>query len=78
MSIKLNLKEKNTAQKVAEINKSIERFEKELEELGRRVNEGNIGVLIQNEGLRRKKTLTKVIAKLKGELRSVKRQGEKR
>jgi len=69
--------EKSTAQKVAEVNKSIERFEKELEELGRRVNEGNIG-LIQNEGIKKKKELTKVIAKLKGELRNVKREGREK
>ena len=69
--------EKNTAEKVSEINKRIESFEKELGELGRKMNEGNIG-LIQNEGIKKKKDLTKVIAKLKGELRAVKREGREK
>ncbi|MEC8624680.1 MAG: hypothetical protein VXY34_07670, partial [Bdellovibrionota bacterium] len=63
--------------KVSEINKRIESFEKELGELGRKMNEGNIG-LIQNEGIKKKKELTKVIAKLKGELRDVKREGREK
>ena len=69
--------EKNTAEKVSEINKRIESFESELGELGRKINEGNIG-LIQNEGIKKKKELTKVIAKLKGELRDVKREGREK
>ena len=69
--------EATTAKKVAEINTSIEKFEKELEQLGRMVNEGNIG-LIQNEGIKKKKELTKRIALLKGELRDVKRKGREK
>ena len=56
--------EKNTVDKVKQINGSITRFERELNELGRRANDGNI-TLLQNEGLRKKKELAKKIALLK-------------
>ncbi len=69
--------EKRTAAKVKEINASIGRFQTELNQLGRKVNEGNIA-LLQNEGVRKKKELAKKIAVLKKELRSVKRQGREK
>jgi ABC-type uncharacterized transport system involved in gliding motility auxiliary subunit len=69
--------EAKTAKKVVEIKKSIEGFEKELGRLGRLVNETNIG-LIQNEGIQKKRELTKRIAQMKGELRDVKRKGRER
>ena len=69
--------EKKTADKVKEINASIGRFQTELNQLGRKANEGNIAIL-QNEGIRKKKTLAKKIAVLKRELRAVKRKGRER
>jgi ABC-2 type transport system permease protein len=69
--------EKATATKVKEINVSIGRFQAELNELGKKANEGNIA-LLQNEGLRKKKELAKKIAMLKRELREVKREGREK
>lgn len=69
--------EKRTADKVKEINASIARFQGELNQLGRKANEGNIAVL-QNEGIRKKKELAKKIAILKKDLRSVKREGREK
>ena len=69
--------EKRTADKVKEINGSISRFQRELSQLGRRANEGNIA-LLQNEGLKKKKELAKKIAVLKRELRTVKRHGREK
>ena len=69
--------EKMTADKVAQINASIGRFQAELNQLGRQANEGNIA-LLQNEGIRKKKQLAKQIAVLKKELRAVKRQGREK
>lgn len=69
--------EKRTADKVKEINASIARFQGELNQLGRKVNEENIAVL-QNEGIRKKKELAKKIAILKKDLRSVKREGREK
>ncbi len=69
--------EKTTADKVKQINASIARFQRELNELGRKANDGNIA-LLQNEGLRKKKELAKKIALLKGELRDVKRAGREK
>ena len=63
-----------TADKVGEINANIARFQRELNELGRQANEGNIA-LLQNEGLRKKRQLARQIALLRGELRAVKREG---
>ena len=69
--------EKKTADKVNEINANIARFQNELNNLGRQAHAGNIS-LIQNEGIRKKKELVKRIAKLKKELRSVKREGREK
>ncbi len=69
--------EKRTADKVKEINGSIVRFQNELNQLGRKANDGNIAVL-QNEGVRKKKELAKKIAILKKELRMVKREGREK
>ena len=69
--------ERNTANKVKEINASISRFQAELSQLGRRANEGNIAIL-QNEGIQKKKELAKKIAVLKRELRLVKRKGREK
>ncbi len=69
--------EKRTADKVKEINASIARFQAELNQLGAKVNEGNIA-LLQNEGIRKKKELAKKIAVLKKELRAVKREGREK
>ena len=69
--------EKNTADKVKQINGNIARFQRELNELGKQANDGNIA-LLQNEGLRKKKELAKKIAILKGELRAVKREGREK
>ena len=69
--------EKKTADKVKEINANIARFQSELNQLGRRANEGNIA-LLQNEGLKKKKILSKKIAVLKKDLRAVKRQGREK
>ena len=65
--------EKETAKQVKEINVSIASFQSELNQLGRKANEGNIA-LLQNEGLKKKKELAKEIASLKRKLRSVKRK----
>lgn len=69
--------EKKTVDKVKEINASIAMVQSELNQLGRKANEGNIAIL-QNEGLRKKKELAKKIASLKKELRSVKREGREK
>ena len=69
--------EKQTSDKVKEINGSIARFQSELNQLGKTANAGNIA-LIQNEGIRKKKELEKKIAVLKKELRSVKRYGREK
>ena len=69
--------EKKTEAKVKEINASIARFQSELNQLGRKANEGNIAIL-QNEGFKKKKKLVKKIALLKKELRSVKREGREK
>jgi ABC-2 type transport system permease protein len=69
--------QKRTAKKVSEINASISKFQNELNQLGRQVNDGNIA-LIQNEGLKKKKELAKKIASLKRELREVKREGREK
>ena len=69
--------EKRTADKVKEINASITRFQAELNQLGQKVNEGNIA-LLQNEGIKKKKELAKNIAALKKELRAVKREGREK
>lgn len=69
--------EKRTADKVKEINASIARFQAELNQLGKKANEGNIA-LLQNEGIRKKKELAKKIAVLKKELRAVKREGREK
>ncbi len=69
--------EKRTADKVKEINASISRFQAELNQLGKKANEGNIA-LLQNEGVKKKKELAKKIAVLKKELRLVKREGREK
>ncbi len=69
--------EKRTANKVKEINASIARFQAELNQMGKKANEGNIA-LLQNEGIRKKKELAKKIAVLKKELRAVKREGREK
>ena len=69
--------EKQTSDKVKEINGSISMFQKELNQLGKTANAGNIA-LLQNEGIRKKKELAKKIAVLKKELRSVKRHGREK
>ncbi|MCB0422650.1 MAG: GldG family protein [Bdellovibrionales bacterium] len=69
--------EKRTENKVEQINSSIQRFQAELNQLGRQANEGNIA-LLQNEGLKKKKELAKKIAGLKRELRNVKREGREK
>lgn len=66
---------KNTARKVGQINSRILNFTKELQELGR--SGGNVA-LVQNEGLKKKRQLSKRIAVLKGELRKVKRVGREK
>ncbi len=69
--------ERRTADKVREIQTGIQRFQNELAQLGRQANEGNIA-LLQNEGIRKKKELSKKIAVLKRELRMVKREGREK
>ena len=69
--------EKKTARKVSQINGSIAQFQSDLNDLGRSANDSN-RALLQNEGLRKKKVLTKKIASLKRELREVKREGRER
>ena len=69
--------DKHTASKVSEINTSIRVFQAELNQLGRKANQGNI-TLLRNEGLEKKKRLAKKIATLKGELRKVKRSGREK
>ena len=69
--------EKRTANKVKEINASITRFQRELNQLGRSANEGNIAIL-QNEGIVKKKELAKKIAILKKDLRAAKREGREK
>jgi ABC-type uncharacterized transport system involved in gliding motility auxiliary subunit len=69
--------EKKTAMKVNEIQTSISKYQAELNELGQKANSSNIA-LIQNEGLRKRKELSKKIAELKGELREVKREGREK
>ena len=55
----------------------LQNFKRELNELGKQANDGNIA-LLQNEGLRKKKELAKKIAMFKGELRAVKREGREK
>lgn len=69
--------EKRTASKIQEINASIAKFQTELRQIGSKVNEGNVA-LLQNEGVAKKKELTKKIAVLKKELRAVKREGREK
>ena len=69
--------ERKTADKVREINASIAGFQNELNKLGSQAHEGNIA-LLQNEGIRKKKELTKRIALLKKDLRTVKRHGREK
>ena len=69
--------EKKTANKVNQINASISKFQTELNQLGKKANEGNIAIL-QDEGLRKKKELAKKIALLKKELREAKREGREK
>ena len=69
--------EKQTSDKVKEINASISRFQNELNQLGKTANSGNVA-LLQNEGIRKKKELAKKIAILKKELRTVKRHGREK
>jgi ABC-2 type transport system permease protein len=69
--------EKKTATKVNQINASISKFQAELNELGKKANQGNIA-LLQNEGLKKKKELSKKIALLKKELREAKREGREK
>ena len=53
--------ERKTVNKVNQINRNISKFQTELNELGKRVDKGNIAIL-KNEGLRKKKDLAKKIA----------------
>lgn len=69
--------EKKTAKKVNEINANISRFQVELNELTQKSNGQNVA-LIKNEGLKKRKELTKKIAVLKKGLRSVKREGREK
>lgn len=69
--------ERQTADKVKEINSSLSRYQNELRELSSKTNEQNLAV-IQNEGLRKRKELAKKIALLKKELRGVKREGREK
>jgi len=69
--------EKKTESKVSQISASISNFQSELNQLGKKANDGNIAIL-QNEGLKKKKDLAKKIALLKKELREVKREGRER
>ena len=69
--------EKKTASKVKEINANIQRFQSELNQLGRQANAGNIA-LLQNEGIRKKKELAKTIIGFKKELRAAKREGREK
>jgi hypothetical protein len=69
--------ERRTKDKVTQINSSILGFQNELNQLGRKANNGNIA-LLQNEGIKKKKELAKKIAILKGELRVVKREGREK
>lgn len=68
---------KKTEDKVKQINEQISKAQQELNALGKQANEQNIA-LIQNEGLRKKKELSKRVAILKRELRDVKREGRER
>ena len=66
--------DQRTKNKVTLISGRIQKFQKELNMLGRAANENNIA-LIQNESIRKKKQLNRAIAKLKSELREAKREG---
>ena len=67
--------EKNTQAKVNQINGQIKRFSSELNQLGR---SGESVALIKNEGIKKKKALSKKIVELKRELREVKRMGREK
>ena len=60
-----------------EINDKIQKAQKELAALGRSANDSNIA-LIQNEGLKKRKELSRQVALLKRELRDVKREGREK
>ncbi|MBT3981536.1 MAG: GldG family protein [Bacteriovoracaceae bacterium] len=69
--------EQKTSSKTGEINGSIRKFQNEINQLGRMAKGGNIA-LIQSESVRKKRELTKKVASLKRELRSVKRDGREK
>ncbi|MBL7665189.1 MAG: GldG family protein [Bacteriovoracaceae bacterium] len=69
--------DQETIGKVSSINASIARFQSELSGLASKANENNLGV-IQSEGLRKQKELQQEIARMKRELREVKRAGRER
>ncbi len=69
--------EKNTSEKIKEINQSIAKFQLELNKIGQKAGATNVA-LIQNEGLKKRQELNKKIALLKKQLRSVKREGREK
>ncbi len=69
--------DQETLGKAASINASISRFQSELAGLASKANENNLGV-IQSEGLRKQKELQQEIARMKRELREVKRSGREK
>jgi ABC-type uncharacterized transport system involved in gliding motility auxiliary subunit len=69
--------DQETMGKVSSINASISKFQSELSGLASKANENNLGV-IQSESLRKQKELQQEIARLKKELREVKRAGREK
>ena len=69
--------EQKTAGKVSQIQASIKNFQNELAQMQGQVNRENIA-LIQSEGIKKRKDLTKKIALQKRELREVKKEGREK
>lgn len=69
--------EEKTQDKVKEIQSSIQKFQQELNQLGRQKNSDNVAIL-QNESLKKRKKLNKQIATLKKDLRAVRREGREK
>lgn len=69
--------EEQTEGKVKEIQASIQKFQQELNQIGRQKNSENVAI-IQNQSLKKQKEVNKKIALLKKDLREVKREGREK
>lgn len=67
--------EKNTQNKVEQINQSISKYQQEIDNISRQVGRGEDIALLKNSSLQKKKDLNRKLAALKKELREVKRAG---